>query len=142
MREVRRGKINAVVVAKLDRLGRSLSHLCQLIDELTLHGTALIAPQQSIDTSSANPAGQLQLNILASVCQFERELIIERVNAGLAAAKKRGVKFGRPSTLQKHLPRVRALREAGRGVRQIARELHLPYASAQKICGMMSRRVS
>jgi hypothetical protein len=56
-----------------------------------------------------------------------------RVNSGLRAARARGARFGRPSTLQKYLPRVRALRETDRNVSQIARELMLPYSSAHKL---------
>jgi DNA invertase Pin-like site-specific DNA recombinase len=133
MREVRKGRIDAIVAYKLDRLGRSLAHLAQLIGELTAHRVALVIPAQGIDTSASNPASQLQLNILMAVAEFEREIIRERVNSGLRAARARGARFGRPSTLKKYLPRVRALREAGRNVSQIARELMLPYSSAHKL---------
>src|SRR6266516_4403670 len=133
MREVRKGRIDAIVAYKLDRLGRSLAHLAQLIGEITAHRVALVIPAQGIDTSASNPASQLQLNILMAVAEFEREIIRERVNSGLRAARVRGARFGRPSTLQKYLPRVRALREAGRNVSQIARELMLPYSSAHKL---------
>ena len=133
IREVRKGRINLIVAYKLDRLGRSLAHLAQLIGELTTHRVALVIPAQGIDTSASNPTSQLQLNILMAVAEFEREIIRDRVNSGLRAARARGARFGRPSTLQKHLPRVRALREAGRNVSQIARELMLPYSSAHKL---------
>ena len=62
------------------------------------HKVALIVPGQGIDTSSDNPAGKLQLQILGAVSEFERSVIRERVNAGLAAAKAKGVKLGRPRT--------------------------------------------
>ena len=61
MRAVRRGKVDVVVCFKLDRLGRSLSHLAQIIDEFTTHNVALVVPGQGIDTSEGNPAGRLQL---------------------------------------------------------------------------------
>jgi DNA invertase Pin-like site-specific DNA recombinase len=133
MREVRKGRIDAIVAYKLDRLGRSLAHLAQLIGEMTAHRVALVIPAQGIDTSASNPASQLQLNILMAVAEFEREIIRERVNAGLKAARARGARLGRPTTLMKHLPRVRALREAGHTVSQIARTLMLPYSSAHKL---------
>jgi len=133
MREVRKGRIDAIVAYKLDRLGRSLADLANLIGEMTTHGVALVIPAQGIDTSASNPASQLQLNILMAVAEFEREIIRDRVNVGLRAARARGIRFGRPSTLQKYLPRVRALREAGHNVSQIARELMLPYSSAHKL---------
>src|SRR6266852_1555454 len=110
MSEVRKGRIDTIVAYKLDRLGRSLAHLAQLIGEMTAHRVALVIPAQGIDTSAANPASQLQLNILMAVAEFEREIIRERVNSGLRAARARGTRLGRPATLMKHLPRVRALR--------------------------------
>ena len=133
---VRRGRVDAIVCFKLDRLGRSLAHLAQLIGEFQTNRVALICTSQGIDTSASNPAAQLQLNILCAVAEFEREIIRERVNAGLKAARARGARFGRPSTLQKYLPRVRALREAGRNVSQIARELGLAYSSTHKLASI------
>ena len=84
MAAVRRGKADIVVCFKLDRLGRSLSHLAQIIDEFSAHQVALVVPVQGIDTSEGNPAGKLQLHILCAVVEFEREIIRERVNAGVA----------------------------------------------------------
>lgn len=130
---VRRGKVDVIICFKLDRLGRSLAHLAQLIAEFQTNRVALICTSQGIDTSASNPAAQLQLNILCAVAEFEREIIRERVNAGLKAARARGARFGRPSTLQKHLPRVRTLRELGWNVSLIAKELTLPYSSAHKL---------
>jgi len=138
---VRRGRVEAVVCFKLDRLGRSLAHLAQLISEFQTNRVALICTSQGIDTSASNPAAQLQLNILCAVAEFEREIIRERVNAGLKAARARGIRLGRPSTLTKHLPHVRALREAGKNVSQIARELGLAYSSAHKLCSAPAERM-
>ena len=95
MRQVRKGEIGAIVVYKLDRLGRSLIHLAQLVDELGTHGTALVATSQGIDTSDSNPAGKFQFQVLAAMAEFERSLISERTKAGMAAAKARGSQIGR-----------------------------------------------
>jgi putative DNA-invertase from lambdoid prophage Rac len=100
---------------------------------------ALVVPQQGIDTSASNPAAQLQLNILMAVAEFEREIIRDRVNAGLRAAKARGVRLGRPETLMQHLPRARVLLKAGKNISQIARELALPYSSAHKVVSGAAR---
>jgi DNA invertase Pin-like site-specific DNA recombinase len=131
--EVRKSKVARIVVYKLDRLGRSLAHLAQLVAELTAHGTALICTSQGIDTSDTNPAGRLQLGVLMAVAEFEREIIRERVNSGLAAAKARGAKLGRPKSLDGHRAAVAALLAQCRGVREIARELGLPVSSAYKL---------
>lgn len=133
MAMVRWGKLDAVVTFKLDRLARSLVHLAQMIAELQAHSVALVVPSQGIDTSNANPAAMLQINVLAAVAQFEREIITERVNAGLRAAKERGVRLGRPSKVQCHAPLVAALLGEGRSAAEIGRRLGLPYSTASEL---------
>lgn len=96
MADVRAGKLDVVLVVKLDRLGRSLPHLAQLVSELDRCAVALICTSQGIDTSNDNPAGRLQMHVLAAVAEFERALIRERTKAGLAAAAAAGRKGGRP----------------------------------------------
>ncbi|ADE54190.1 recombinase family protein [Coraliomargarita akajimensis] len=93
---VRKGKFCAIICYKLDRLGRSLPHLAQLIAELDANGVGLIVSDQGIDTTDQNPAGRLQLNVLMAVAEFERSMIRDRTIAGLEAAKRRGVRLGRP----------------------------------------------
>jgi DNA invertase Pin-like site-specific DNA recombinase len=126
---VRAGKVERIVIFKLDRLGRSLPHLALILDELQRHGVALIATSQGIDTSNANPVGRLQLNVLMAVAEFEREIIRERVNAGLAAARARGVKLGRRPGHNRTPAEVFALKGRGLGVRAIGRELNIPASS-------------
>ena len=133
MAEVRRDRIDIIAVYKLDRLGRSLQHLAQLIGELERHGTALVASSQGIDTSESNPAGRLQMHVLAAVAEFERSVIVERINAGLAAARERGAKFGRPRTLDRHVAAVAKLRRKGLSERKIAAELKIPAGSVSAI---------
>ena len=133
MAAVRGGKVQRVVVYKLDRLGRSLTHLALILDEMNRLKVALIASSQGIDTSTDNPAGRLQLGVLMAVAEFERGIIKESVNAGLKAAKARGVRLGRPATLDKRAAAVMALKKQGLGVRAIARELKMPVSSVHSI---------
>ncbi|MDB6154763.1 MAG: Resolvase domain protein [Chthoniobacteraceae bacterium] len=130
---VRRGKLDAVVAFKLDRLARSLVHLAQLIAEFQAHGVALVCPSQGIDTSNANPAAMLQINVLAAVAQFEREIIIERVNAGIAAAKQRGVRMGRPPKMHKYAAEVSAMMAEGVSAAEIGRRLGIPGSTASEM---------
>lgn len=130
---VRRGKVDVVVTFKLDRLARSLVHLAQMIAELQAHGVALVVPSQGIDLTNANPAAMLQINVLAAVAQFEREIITERVNAGLRAAKERGVRLGRPPKVQKHAPLVAAMLAEGLSAAEIGRRTGLPYSTASEL---------
>jgi DNA invertase Pin-like site-specific DNA recombinase len=131
--DVRRGKLDVVVCFKLDRLGRSLAHLAQIVGELTAHRVALVCPSQGIDTSGTNPASQLQLNILMAIAEFERSIIQERVAAGLKAAKARGAILGRPTTLGRHQEAIQRLCAKGLGVRAISRELGIPVSSVHKL---------
>jgi DNA invertase Pin-like site-specific DNA recombinase len=133
MKAIRAGKVNIVLCYNLDRLGRSLSHLVHLLGEFAEHKVALIVPGQGINTSSSNPASALLLNMLAAIAQFEHSIIVERVNAGLAAAKARGVKLGRPVTLGAHREDVARLRAQGRTGRAIAKELGIPSSSVFKL---------
>ena len=133
MNAVRRGKVDAVLCYKLDRLGRSLSHLVQLVDEFRANKVALIVPSQGIDTSDTNPCAKFQLDILAAVCELECGLIRERVHAGIAAARARGVHLGRPPTLHEHVEAVRVLREAGQSIREIGKQLKLQPSSVIKV---------
>jgi putative DNA-invertase from lambdoid prophage Rac len=133
MQKVRRGKVDIVLAFKLDRLARSLGHFAQIIAELQTHQTALVVPTQGIDTSNGNPAAHLQLNILAAVAQFERELITERVRAGVAAAKARGVKMGRPSINRHKKLQVVELSASGKKPSEIAEKLRIAYSSVTEI---------
>lgn len=126
---VRAGKVERIVVFKLDRLGRSLPHLALILDELQRHAVALIATSQGIDTSGTNPVGRLQLGVLMAVAEFEREIIRERINAGLAAARARGVKLGRRGGHNRTPAEVIALKNRGLGVRAIGRELNVPAST-------------
>jgi len=129
LEQVRRGRADIVVTFKLDRLARALSHLAALIAELQDHKVALVCPSQGIDTSNGSPCAQFQLNILAAVAQFERELITERVNAGIKVARQRGVKLGRPAKRQRHAKQVATLVQQGLTAAEIGRKLGIPYST-------------
>ena len=94
MAACRRREVGAVVVTRLDRLGRSSAHLAALAEEFRALGVSLVVLDLALDT--ATPQGALVLGVLAQVAQFERELIRERVRDGLAQARRRGTRLGRP----------------------------------------------
>ena len=95
MKAVRRREVQAVAVLKLDRLGRSLLHLLQLLQEFDAHGARLLIHDQAIDTGT--PAGKAMFSMLGIFSEFERSMIAERVKAGMAYAKSHGTRTGRPT---------------------------------------------
>jgi site-specific DNA recombinase len=86
------GKVKAVIVAKLDRLTRSVKDLCELLERFERHGVALVSVVESLDTGSA--AGRLVLNIMAAVSQWEREAIGERTRDALRHKRNQGERVG------------------------------------------------
>lgn len=92
MEELRAGKIERIVVWRLDRLGRTARGLCQLFDELRERKVDLVSLKDGF--SLASPAGRLHARILASVAEFETEVRAERVAAGQAVARRKGKKWG------------------------------------------------
>ena len=89
---VEAGKVKAVIVAKLDRLTRSVKDLCELLERFERKGVALVSVAESLDTSSA--AGRLVLNIMAAVSQWEREAIGERTKDALSHKRSQGQRVG------------------------------------------------
>jgi DNA invertase Pin-like site-specific DNA recombinase len=134
MTDVRRGRVKAVVCYKLDRLGRSLVHLAQMIGEFDTHGTALVCPSQGIDTRADNPAGRLQMHVLMAVAEFERSLIRERTKAGLSAARARGATLGRPRGSRLDLPvdECRVALSSGISLRAFARTKGVSASSLRR----------
>lgn len=125
MQDARLKKFGVVVCWKLDRFGRSMIDLIENIRELDSLGIRFLAPTQGIDTDQKSPTGRLILHILAALAEFERELIRERVNAGIAEAKRKGKHCGRKARVFRRDEAVR-LREAGHSYKDIAKELGVP----------------
>ena len=123
---------DVLVVWKLDRLGRSLTHLVQLVNQLLEQDVGLQSLNDPIDTTSAQ--GRLMFNIFASLAEFERELIGERTQAGLKSARARGRSGGRPKGLSEQAKLTAAAAESlyqeGKlSVRQISRQLDISTAT-------------
>ena len=137
MQLVRHGKLDIVIAYKLDRIGRSLSHLAQIVEEFATHKVGLVIPSQGIDTTVKNAVAEAQLGMLAVFAAFERSMIVERVNAGLAAAKAKGIKLGRPSRRNPHFNAVAKLRGSGMSGRRIAKQLGIGAPLAFKIIGQL-----
>ena len=108
--QIRKGDI--LVIWKLDRLGRSLSHLLSIIEDLKQKGVDFASVQDGFDTSTAS--GKMVFSVIGAMAEYERNLIRERTMAGLAAARSRGRKGGRPKQLNEGQVKVAiALADAG-----------------------------
>jgi DNA invertase Pin-like site-specific DNA recombinase len=111
IRHLRRG--DTLMVTELSRLGRSTSELAKFADDLQVRGVALRILNLGLDTTT--PAGQLIYSIIAAVAQMERDLLIERTQRGLTAARARGRYGGRPPKLTaKQIKAAQALRDSGK----------------------------
>ncbi len=102
---------DALVVVRLDRLGRSLRELLDVVERLRERGVALVSLEEKIDTASA--AGELVFHVFGAIAQFERRLIAERTRDGIAAARAEGRKPGRPALDREKLRAALTLVRAG-----------------------------
>ncbi len=118
---VRSRKIDVVACTKLDRLARSTHHLVTLAKELDALGVDLVVLDQAIDTTT--PAGRLLFHVLAAISEFERDLIRDRVIAGIRRAKAQGRRLGRPRLYEVDGERAQTLIAAGHSLRAVARAL-------------------
>jgi len=120
MADAKQRRFDAVLVWKLDRFGRSLKHLVSALGEFVALGIAFVSLRDSFDLTT--PAGRLMFNMVASFAEFERDLIRERVMAGIANRRAKGFRVGRkPVTIDS--PRLQALRSEGQTIREIATTL-------------------
>lgn len=114
---------STLVVWRLDRLGRSLQHLATMIGELEIRDVRVVSITECIDTRSTT--GRLTFHMLAALAEFERSLISERTRAGIAAARARGKRLGRPSALDdEQRVRATALLDS-HSARSVARQLNI-----------------
>ena len=129
IRDARQRLFDVVVVWKFDRFARSLKHLLDALEEFRALGVDFISLTEGIDTTT--PTGQLLFSILGAVAQFERDLIAERVRAGIAQARRMGKRIGRPRVLVNAEPILR-LRNENLSLRKIARTLDIPVSRVRR----------
>lgn len=118
-------------VTDLSRLARSITDLCGITDRLAAKGVTLKILSLNLDTSTAT--GKLMLNLMGSLGQFEREIMLERQRDGIAKAKADGKYRGRAPTARRLAPKVRELRVSGLGATEIAASLKVSRSSVYRI---------
>ena len=140
MADARRRRFDTIAAVDVSRLGRSLSGLVSLFEEVRQIGVDLYLDRESMDTST--PAGRAMLGIASVFAALERDLLIERTMAGLATARAKGVRLGRPPASDGILDAIKSLREQGLGINTIARELKVGKSTVAKVIATMKEEAS
>lgn len=131
LKAVTRREVDLVAAWSVDRLGRSMQDLVSFLEDLKGHGADLYLHQQALDTTT--PSGRALFGMMAVFAEFERAMIVERVNAGLSRAKAQGTRLGRPTVSGETEARVRALRAEGMGMVKVAKTLGIGVSAVQRI---------
>jgi DNA invertase Pin-like site-specific DNA recombinase len=132
IKDANKRKFDMIACWSIDRLGRSIQTLVQFMNDMNAIGVDLYFHQQALNTKTAS--GRMVFSIFSALGEYERELIRERINAGLARAKAQGKKLGRPSNVNPSvITSVRLLREKGHSIHTIAKQLHIGVGTTQKI---------
>jgi DNA invertase Pin-like site-specific DNA recombinase len=140
MADARRRRFDTIAAVDVSRLGRSLSGLAALFEEVRQIGVDLYLDREAMDTST--PAGRAMLGIASVFAALERDLIIERTVAGLATARAKGVRLGRPPASDGLTEAIRAMRVQGVGINSIARELGCGKSTVAKVAAQMQQEAA
>jgi DNA invertase Pin-like site-specific DNA recombinase len=125
------GQFDIIAAWSVDRLGRSVLHLAQFVEDMRATGVGLFLLKQGLD--SETPTGRAMLGMCSVFAELEREIIKERIHAGLSRARAKGKKLGRKPVDAKVEERIRALREKGMGKVKIARTLEIGVSTVQRV---------
>jgi DNA invertase Pin-like site-specific DNA recombinase len=131
LRAARRREIDLVLVWRLDRWGRSLIDLINSLQELTALGVGFASITEALDLTT--PGGRAMAGMLAVFAEFEREILRDRVRAGIAQARLIGKPHGRPATARRHAEEAKTLLQQGVSKRQIAKTLGIGRTSVRRI---------
>jgi DNA invertase Pin-like site-specific DNA recombinase len=132
MRDARRRRFDAVWVWRFDRFARSLRHLVAALDEFKALQIDFASHQEAVDTST--PAGRMLFQVIGAMAEFEREIIRERVVAGIERAKRRGHRLGRPRVAVDVVGAL-ALRASGMSFREIASRMGVSVGKVHQAIG-------
>lgn len=131
LKDVTARKVNMIAAWSVDRLGRSLQDLVAMLNDLQAVGCDLYLHQQALDTST--PSGRAMFQMCAVFAEFERSMIRERVNAGLARARSKGIKLGRRKVKPSVEEQIQELRQGGMGILKIGKTLGVGTSVVQRV---------
>jgi DNA invertase Pin-like site-specific DNA recombinase len=131
LKGVARREFDLVVAWSVDRLGRSLRHLVELLDELKAKGIDLYLHRQGLDTSTST--GKMMFQMLGVFSEFERAIIVDRVKAGMRRAKAQGKAIGRPMVSPVIEERIREELASGKGIHKVARTVGVGSGTVQRV---------
>ncbi len=137
LKDATRRRYDMLAAWSVDRLGRSVQDLVAALQELRGANVDLFLHQQALDTST--PSGRAMFQMLGVFSEFERAIIVERVNSGLARAKAAGTKLGRPKVSKEIEARILELRAKGIGIKAVAKQLGIGTGTVQRV-DMVQRR--
>ena len=137
LKAARRRDLDAIVVWRLDRWGRSLLDLIGTLQELHTVGVGFVSLTEALDMTT--PGGRALAGMLAVFAEFERDILRDRVKAGIAQARKEGRPHGRPATVIQHAQEIRSLFASGTSKRQIASKLEISRSSVRRM--LVPRRI-
>jgi DNA invertase Pin-like site-specific DNA recombinase len=126
-----RGRLDVVAAWSLDRVGRSLHHVVTFMAELREQGVGLYLHKQAVDSTTS--AGQAMLAMCGVFAEFERSIIVDRINAGLRRARAQGKQLGRPPVAKRVEDAIRRKRASGTGILKIAREVGVGVSVVQRV---------
>ncbi len=136
MSDARRGRFDVVVVWAFDRLARSVRHFLEVLDDLNHLTIEFVSRQENIDTGG--PLGRAMIVIVGAIAELERNLIVERVRAGMRRAKLEGRHIGRRA-LELDEDAIRDQRDEGRTLRDLAIDHHISTATVRKVLKRVNR---
>jgi putative DNA-invertase from lambdoid prophage Rac len=130
----RRREVDLVVVWRLDRWGRSLVDLVNTLQELSSLKVGFVSLSEALDLTT--PSGRALAGMLAVFAEFERDILRDRVKAGIAQARKEGKPHGRPRSAALHVDRIKELFSTGLSKREIAKQIGISRASVRRLLAM------
>ena len=131
LRAARRKEIDVIVVWRLDRWGRSLVDLVSTLQELAALEVGFVSLSEALDLTT--PSGRAFAGMLAVFAEFERDILRDRVKAGIAQARKEGRAHGRPATVAKQKQEIKKLAKKGLSQSAIARQLNIGRTSVRRL---------